>query len=414
MSDWGSREPKQRASGVEISPETMRDLAKRLGVSENRLAAMSKGVRSLFLRAKKLLVELPDRQISRSTQRDYQRKVAFLEKLAHVEPGSLSMPALPSQQWTAKRSWYAYRAAVIFEATQALKQGIHVLSQDHPESVPDARDRVLRLKNAIRLLETHQPDASGMDSLKGGETGDWVGNLAERKRVPRNARRKNLGRLNRLGDWIGQTLQHCAANVDKIGRKETDMLMVLAATGARPIELLRGITVRSEQDGSISCMIAGAKFKERGRDRIATGHKWRVISIDPDAIEGRYLASRLSKERGAMSVGGDFAPDKADRPRELRRLVALIGSEALGEKVSLSPYDFRHAVSARAKAADILSDEEIAMLLGQRSTRTQRNYGTAAQKGSGQRAGVVGVRASHAVRKYGERKPAAPTRGMTR
>lgn len=399
---------------MEISPETMRHLAQRLGVSEERLGSMSKGVRSLFLRAKKLIVALPDRQISRSTQRDYQRKVVFLERLAKAEPGSLSIPALPSQQWTAKRSWYAYRAAVIHEAIKALKEGVHVLSQEHPESLLGARDSVLRMKNAIRILESHQPDISGMDSLKGGEPGDWVGNLADRKRSPRNARRKNLGRLNRLGDWIGQTLHYCAANVDKIGRKETDILMVLAATGARPVELLRGVTVRREQDGSISCMIAGAKFKEGGRDRVATGHKWRVISIDPDAIEGRYLASRLAVERGAMSVGGDFAPDKADRPRELRRLVAHIGKEALGEKISLSPYDFRHAVSARAKAADILSDEEIAMLLGQRSTRTQRNYGTAVQKGSGQRAAVVGVRASHTVRKYGERKRAPQTRGMTR
>lgn len=430
--DTGRR--KKSSHGLEITSETLQDLATRLDVSPERLTSMSRGMKSTLLKARRLLIDIPERQISHATDRDYRRKVAYLEELAGAEPGSLSISQLPKDHWTAKRSWYAYRAALLHLAREAVEDGYSVLKDDHPERQPDARQRLLRMKNAIRILETYPPDIKGTESLFAGEQGDWRGQLSPKSsKPPKNARRRNLRPLNQLGDWIGMAVRHCIDNVDKKTEGRTDprqtcpqtrprsnarnvdmtmvadLVSVLAATGARPVELLRGVALTLDGD-RIGFLIQGAKFKDENA-RLATGHRWRQVSITTDAPEGAYLFERLRASGGTMQVGADFAPAAKDRPRELRRLIAAVGREALGAGVSLSPYDFRHAVSARAKAADELSDAEIAMLLGQRSTRTQSNYGMATQRGSGQRSKVVSVQASHSVRHVSERKRGGPDRG---
>lgn len=425
MSHLESRRDKTPALGLEISPAVVEELAKRLGVSAKRLSSMSKPMRILMFRARTILLDYPARPVSASTERDYRRKVAHLERLSDGEPGLLDIRSLPAQKWSTKRAWYAYRAALIFAARQAVADGYAVLTSDAPEKEPDARRRVLRMKNAVRIIETYRPDVTGTQAMFSGAPGDWHGNLTERRSAPRNARRKNLRKLNHLGDWIDTVVQHCMFNVDKktdktalVSNRNVDKVMmadlvsVLAATGVRPAELLKGVEL-SLVNGRISARIQGAKVKEADGARVATGHVWRQIELRPDTPESQYLMSRLRELGGAYTVGADFAPRAADRPRELRRLIARVGHEALGPKVSLSPYDFRHAVSARAKAADDLSTEEIAMLLGQRSTRTQKNYGTAQQSG-GRRSSVMGVTAASEVRTISDRKRTSTTGGLKR
>ena len=128
------------------------------------------------------------------------------------------------------------------------------------------------------------------------------------------------------------------------------------ATGCRPAEIERGVTVR-RVDGGIEIEIPGAKVTA------TNGQPRRKILIDARSPAGLHLGvalgarQEIEMSRKAKRIGNDFA--------DIRRRTGL---------AAVSAYSFRHQVSADLKAAGV-DKNAIAQVLGHASERTQGRYG---------------------------------------
>ena len=112
-------------------------------------------------------------------------------------------------------------------------------------------------------------------------------------------------------------------------------IALMWATGCRPAEIERGVTVRRVQ-GGIEIEIPGAKVTE------TNGQPRRKILIDAKSPAGLHLGialgakSEIEMSRKAKRIGHDFA--------DIRRRTGL---------AAVSAYSFRHQVSADLKAAGV-------------------------------------------------------------
>lgn len=128
------------------------------------------------------------------------------------------------------------------------------------------------------------------------------------------------------------------------------------ATGCRPAEIERGVTVRRVK-GGIEIEIPGAKVTD------TNGQPRRKILIDAKSPAGLHLGmalganAEIEMSRKAKRIGNDFA--------DIRRRTGL---------ATVSAYSFRHQVSADLKAAGV-DENAIAQVLGHASERTQGRYG---------------------------------------
>ena len=133
-------------------------------------------------------------------------------------------------------------------------------------------------------------------------------------------------------------------------------IALMWATGCRPAEIERGVTVRRVQ-GGIEIEIPGAKVTA------TNGQPRRKILIDARSPAGLHLGvalgarQEIEMSRKAKRIGNDFA--------DIRRRTGL---------AAVSAYSFRHQVSADLKAAGV-DKNAIAQVLGHASERTQGRYG---------------------------------------
>lgn len=176
---------------------------------------------------------------------------------------------------------------------------------------------------------------------------------------------------------------------------------MLWATGCRPAEVESGVDVRIyEKEGRrLICIdVPGAKVTEK------SGQPRRRIVLDGASDPGSALisimgdADRMTIQRGAAVLNNDFS--------RIRKRLKKTG----GADWQVSPYSMRHQMSADAKVhfAEAMPDEDaavdaVATLLGHRVTRSQGRYGHPSQAKGG--TGLIGVRATHEVKKTGSKPP---------
>lgn len=353
-------------------------------------SALYERLRKIQARSYRYLANYPRNDLKPATIIDYERKVRHLEAMLGAPIGSLSFGSIFALEWTSSASFHANRAALIYVCLCALRDGLDVLEIKEIQKRADACMRQVRMKNALRHLDeiaAVDPDDSQQKAYE-----LQISEIKEREGASKS-RRSNLRELNQLGDWLGD-VWHVASKAEHAA-----LIAVLILTGCRPVELLKGVRIRITDDGNgLVLRVLGAKVKEGDTSRTQTGQDWREIHVGLETEPARFLAAMVSDEAPILTVGADFKAGFVDRSRELRRLIAEIGEKALGQDVSLSPYDFRHAFSAYLKSVASIDAAEVAQAMGQRSTSSQTHYGTARQVGSSQRSPVIGVRAAHPVR----------------
>ncbi|TDE34923.1 hypothetical protein [Antarcticimicrobium sediminis] len=202
------------------------------------------------------------------------------------------------------------------------------------------------------------------------------------------------------------------------------MIALLMMTGCRPAELVHpdGITIlatRAEGQDLLGIGLNGAKVTDLASlpnqqpalftspqvtplnpERHLKGQPWRKLVLACRTPETCWLHARLSS--GLQPVGapqwdmnGDssqarwqLTPRAAHAPLYGRRHPALAGLDKRVARIGkaafprlqarVTPYLFRHALAAGAKAAG-LAREDLARLLGHVSTRTGSVYGAANQ-----------------------------------
>jgi integrase len=144
------------------------------------------------------------------------------------------------------------------------------------------------------------------------------------------------------------------------------------ATGCRPAELARGVTLLRAEDGSILFRVKGAKVGP------ASGHEWREITLtaDDSAIV-KALGSWLTRMSSAKT-----AFELKDKVNTYCRAIARACKKSfpgINLQKQLSAYSARHQRKADWKSAGLTRDE-LAKALGHRSTRSAAYYGRYAKR----------------------------------
>lgn len=186
-------------------------------------------------------------------------------------------------------------------------------------------------------------------------------------------KRRGLGRLP--GDWRERVLRAFL-----LGRHPLALAVhVLAAFGVRPAELVRGVVLAVDQElGLVVARIPCAKRKA------GTEQDNRVVGILPEAPAALALWRVLVDAGEPVAVQVDDARRLCDAVRRAARRAL----PEMARSVTVSPYSFRHQLAADAKAAvAALSGggdrTAVSALLGHRSGRSQRAYGTRRQARGG-------------------------------
>lgn len=177
-------------------------------------------------------------------------------------------------------------------------------------------------------------------------------------------------------------------------------LLVSAITGARPKELVNGITISSTFDQElgeklIQLKVTGAKVKK------GQGQPERIISFaatDKNPLIQLFLKAISAEEKREIDVrienAGYFTV-------EVRRLANQLWPT---HKHSITAYCFRHQFAADIKA--ISDSDQVSKGLGHISTKTSRNYGTARQSNQGEQLRPIRIEATrpikHVTKRFGQ------------
>ena len=159
--------------------------------------------------------------------------------------------------------------------------------------------------------------------------------------------------------------------------------LITFLSGCRPAELAMGVAVHVLDAQHLTITIRGAKTNE------TKGQPWRRLTI---ATEGSSMASQLWQ---MASVNGGAIWVKR-KPRTLHK--NLVAAAERAGLPAICAYTARHYLASQLKnlwGKD--AKQDIAMVLGHASTRTQRAYGSTQQ---GRRGGmtIVNVEAARLVR----------------
>jgi integrase len=143
-----------------------------------------------------------------------------------------------------------------------------------------------------------------------------------------------------------------------------DPLRVLFLAGARPCELVQGVTVQITSAQSLRFIVQGGKVTAQ------TGQPVRAIEVAIDNGVAEALAKRVAA--AALAVRITDAHKLSDKVRGMSmRLFPRID-------YVITPYTFRHALAAREKARG-RSVGSLAKVLGHVSGKSQRAYGAPQQ-----------------------------------
>lgn len=296
------------------------------------------------------------------------------------------------------------------------------------DTVPDGV--LSELARAARFLIETPPDPHGrrLQDTDGRKTG--TAEPARRSRSQRSALAA-VARLERTRrktdpgfDWRSALWQQAVRHDSGLDTGMRIMIALLMITGCRPAELVHsgGITILAtgaEGEDLLGIGLNGAKVTDLTTlsdpqpalftslqvttldpERHLKGQPWRKLVLACQTPEACWLHARLRS--GLQPVGvpqwdtnGDpsqgrwqLTPRTKPDPLSGKRHPALAGLDKrlarIGKatfprlQVRITPYLFRHALAAGAKAGG-LAREDLARLLGHASTRTGSVYGAASQ-----------------------------------
>ncbi len=361
------------------------------------------------------------RQPSASSRQQYLKAMPRLwrewEAIRAAQPGSSQaeqLDELVRQNASSKSRFYLTRAAINYVSPLALERALGTIGD--PDQDLDQVAQLFRDAGIlVDLLDRFpaDPDKRHLTQPSGKTT--WA-QLAPppAERGSGESKRKLLKYLP--SDWMHQVWDQLPKNFQReITRHSAEDLRcavaILSVSGCRPAELEKGIRVGVNRRGSLVIGIQGAKVTEYA------GQDHRILLVHPGTPWADYLIHRARKakhrrfvhrvERKWLNDRVRWLGEKCRFPKlvNLKRKNVRLRKQAEGDQSrapihlepdTLSPYVYRHALSATLKA-DSWSEAQIAMALGHRVTKTQQFYGTKRQGRAGGH-GLKGARGSVPVK----------------
>ncbi|HSH83849.1 MAG TPA: site-specific integrase [Guyparkeria sp.] len=297
-----------------------------------------------------------NRSISRSTRRTYaQRYRHWIERIRHGD--------WPHDHQMSQGTWGNTKAALTnLSAVSVLKKIDKYLDDPSDEN---QRQMEKSIALAQKINENYAPGGAG--------------------KKPRLIKRRSSARVKMRDypdDWRDQIFETAGRPGAKDRRHE---IAVLALTGCRVDELIKGVRVELIDENTARFEIQGAKVR-RGKETADTGQKWRRFKVADlgDSVEGKYLAEWLNKNGGQAVVTTDS--DKA-----LRAALRRATTSTFGEMRSpVSPYFYKHAAASRLRSQGY-AEQQIAKILGHASDGSQRAYGRRNSTGQGTGGRIIDI-----------------------
>ncbi len=315
--------------------------------------------------------------LSPATEAEYRKKAQTLNQW---RPEPNDPPDIEAHVSTPS-SFYAYRAALIWDAIQRLKEARRQLDRI-PCKTPDWKAALLELRTALMDLDFYPMDRQGkaIQSHRQNKTLHAVG-LADTPAVSAFTRARQLGqtktpttdngkachasRLNRkLPDWR----QRIFARLEQIRSPWLLHAAVASLTGCRPKEL-EGIRISLEADGRLRFEINGAKVSGQ------KGQPIRILTLSEGSPEFEALREHCLNQGGGVHTFILSTNTAITNPAEaFGAAVKRAGNQALGKEYHFSAYCYRHALASDLKAEGT-SREDLAVVLGHAVTETASCYG---------------------------------------
>ena len=261
-----------------------------------------------------------------------------------------------------KKSFYLYRASLIYVASRQIKLILKQIS--HAQKARDDSSwlkLIPKLQRQLKILAKYPRDTARQHINQGTKTIS-----TKQDKQPRsNAKRKGLGSLPH--DWRQQIWESTP-----VGWKYRSALSVLSATGCRPSELEAGVKVEWK-DHQLLFSVRGTKT-HNGQ----YGQALRTLTLNPNASqETLFLFEQCKKaDKGNFVVKIKNAKAFSEAVRRKSKKIWP------HQKYTVSPYSYRHQFAADIKKYSTPSD--IAKALGHCVERTQQSYGHSNQAKRGQ------------------------------
>ncbi|WP_198370409.1 hypothetical protein [Roseomonas rosulenta] len=259
------------------------------------------------------------------------------------------------------------------EGTEVLDAAQHLLTAAQTSVSRRTVEALLaRLDDAVHALEACRP------AVEGGVA--WT---SQPHAKPGRSKRASLGSLP--PDWRGRML----ARIPEDGPYGL-AVACLWLLGVRPRELVHGIRIRVTPDGVVLAAVRGAKVRDVDGEP-PRGQPWRKIAVQ--AGPGAELPLARLQRAVAHSDSGELTVAVPDARRLCDAIRAASRRALPRHSYVVTPYSFRHAWSADAKAAagkEVSSAaasgtaaaapmDDVSLALGHASAVSRRHYGTRRQ-----------------------------------
>lgn len=290
-------------------------------------------------RARATLLQYPHNEVAPSTAQHYYKKYACLHRRAGGDPEAMLREAART---TRPSTYYTRVAALRFVVIHKIR---HLLAQQDRQQRSHAPDA--QWLETVRALAI----ATGtLDAIPRGE-----GRCPIKDRTPRRSKRQALRGLKQ--NWRESLIA-------TLPDKYRTACLVMAITGCRPAELLKGVGVTS--DGTrIVLHINGAKV------RGIQGQAFREITYDLTSGTVHPLVRELSERLRYQPIATVSLPSTvAAVTSAIRRAGHAI---APSKSQEITPYCFRHNFASDLKTTR--SRDEVAVALGHAVDATASRYG---------------------------------------
>ncbi len=198
---------------------------------------------------------------------------------------------------------------------------------------------------------------------------------AKQATTPQKLKRSKKGDMAKLpANWRERVLLEAQKGGARASRI-VDAVALLWATGCRPAELEKGVSVQLVGK-QLVIMIEGAKVGkiDNGEVKADRGIAKRRLTLDADLNDAtRRLAAIAAKGvKGVATVGYNAGTMRVVMNRLSR---AVLGVSKAKNPPSISAYSFRHAMASDLKSCDTLTDEERAQVMGHLAVDSIQAYG---------------------------------------
>jgi hypothetical protein len=252
-------------------------------------------------------------------------------------------------------TFYAMRAAwtwgVLREMVEAVRSIGRPSGRIYPEKFGDIAELMRRI---FADWERHKPDPERMNHNDVG----LVGEFAQIREGPGKPPASKWRELKNLPEgWRDRILE---AAKDSIYRLP---VAAMSHTGCRPVEFVKGVHVRLEEDGRLTYTIKGAKYVEG-----IQGQRMRRITAPVNGLDAQIVRDAVQSAGGELTIVAASA-------KGLWSAVNRFAKKAFnGNAHGIAPLSMRHQMASDLKGEGV-SRTKIGETLGHRVDKTGGAYG---------------------------------------